>query len=458
MANEVFKRCDDAPREQYRCAHTWHMAHEWTNTHTGLYERHRYAIDVLIRHVDLEAMNIRLDDPAHVADKTTAQKIADYVVGQIIAGKFVTPKAQRAAKRRAEENPKAALVEGIDPSAMTLREMLKIYSAAYLEAKKVKGKQNASIIKRLTAHLGDRLFLSLTTLDYELYLAGLAEPEIINREKTARVRSIGSQNKARTRIGHFERWCVHRGLLERSRFYSAHGELLIHELKGEGKRERIIPIEEEVAILAHGDDVLRDWWIVAVNTGMRFGEQFEQMTCGRVNLLTREITLEYGETKNKKGRKIPLSPEAYEVLSRHVRYSNGRMRPRDELVFLHGDGTPIRDWEPRARLLTAAAKAGSHDITWHDARHEFGRRLYYLCGVPLQVIQKLYGHATFEQTAYYLNVSTEGIANGVASLGGWIAEARKQAEAEYRKQQETATLGTIATQSPREGDAAEQAA
>ena len=79
----------------------------------------------------------------------------------------------------------------------------------------------------------------------------------------------------------------------------------------------------------------------------------------------------------------------------------------DELVFAHGDGTPL-DLDLLHRMLARAQRrAGLRAIRFHDLRHSYASILT-MRGTPPRQIQSWLGHATIHMTMRYSHLSPEG--------------------------------------------------
>lgn len=136
---------------------------------------------------------------------------------------------------------------------------------------------------------------------------------------------------------------------------------------------------------------------VAINTGMRSGEQFN-LAWSSVNFQTEVLTIsrsEHGEARH-----IPMKDRVVEIL----RSLPSRMKSPYGLPGETG-GSPLnannfinRVWNP------ALKQAGLTDLHWHDLRHAFASRLI-MAGVDLRTVQELMGHKTITMTLRYAHLS-----------------------------------------------------
>jgi site-specific recombinase XerD len=138
---------------------------------------------------------------------------------------------------------------------------------------------------------------------------------------------------------------------------------------------------------------------VALNTGMRKGEQFS-VTWDQVDFTQKYIHLSV--TKNGSDRYVSLNSEALRALKAlketHVRLS----LPEGSTLFVSGQKKHMSD--PREWFAAACEEAKIQGVTWHTLRHTFALRLV-MAGVDLKTVQELMGHKTIAMTARYAHLS-----------------------------------------------------
>jgi len=133
---------------------------------------------------------------------------------------------------------------------------------------------------------------------------------------------------------------------------------------------------------------------VALNTGVRKGEQYSQ-AWPEIDLERRIVTIplsKHGETRH-----VPLNDlavAAYQQLH--------ELRAGQDWVFLNQDGT--RSTGPRKWFDKAVREAKLKDFTWHCLRHTFASRLV-MAGVDLRTVQELMGHKTIQMTCRYAHLA-----------------------------------------------------
>lgn len=173
----------------------------------------------------------------------------------------------------------------------------------------------------------------------------------------------------------------------------------------EGKhRIRWINEAEELKILttcAHlGLDELRDFIIVAIDTGFRRGELLGLRPHDFVNGL---IHLHEGTTKTDKARSVPATSRVTEILSR---------RSNQRTVFSLTAASLRHQW----RVLRAALKLEDDpQFVVHMLRHTCASRLVQR-GVSLAVVQKWMGHSNIQTTLRYAHLAPESLLVGKDAL------------------------------------------
>lgn len=172
---------------------------------------------------------------------------------------------------------------------------------------------------------------------------------------------------------------------------------------------------EVEALLAVAADT--PWYLfilTCLQTGMRFSEMIA-LRWGDINLERRGVTVqtsnvegEEDATKNWTLRWIPLGREL-------VRLLLPLAGPRTSLVFTRPDGRAISYRTAWQNLDQLCRVAGITHTGWHDLRHTFATRLG-LAGVPLNIIQKLLGHADLKTTLRYVHLNENALRSAVQTI------------------------------------------
>jgi integrase len=173
----------------------------------------------------------------------------------------------------------------------------------------------------------------------------------------------------------------------------------------EGKhRIRWINEAEELKVLTTcthlGLDELRDFIIVAIDTGFRRGELLGLEPRDIFNGL---LHLHEGETKTDKARSVPATSRVAEILAR---------RSNQRRIFNLTEPALRHQW----RVLRQAMKLEDDpQFVVHMLRHTCASRLVQR-GVPLAVVQKWMGHSNIQTTLRYAHLAPESLMVGKEAL------------------------------------------
>jgi len=177
-------------------------------------------------------------------------------------------------------------------------------------------------------------------------------------------------------------------------------------------RTRVIEPDEERALLGffelRGDFDMVDLIAVGIDTGMRRGELLK---LDPENVQGGMVRLRGEQTKNGKGRSIPLTDRARGIL--HDRKGRGT-----KTLFPALSGRKVNDaWnEARAHM----GLSDDDDFVPHAMRHTFCSRLGRL-GFNAQTIQAMSGHETLEMLKRYTHMDEGTLALAVERLANRFA-------------------------------------
>jgi integrase len=162
-------------------------------------------------------------------------------------------------------------------------------------------------------------------------------------------------------------------------------------------------------------DHLKPAILLAMNTGLRQGEQFA-LTWKNVDLKKGLLTVRAETAKANKTRHIPLNAEARAVLTEWKKQvpDSGYVFPGKE------DGKPLVEIKTAFSRLLKRADIGN--FRWHDMRHHFASRLV-MAGVDLNTVRELLGHADLTMTLRYAHLAPEHKAAAVELISGMPARA-----------------------------------
>lgn len=170
-------------------------------------------------------------------------------------------------------------------------------------------------------------------------------------------------------------------------------------------------------LLSSCDDFLRDMVVVALKTGLRFGE-LVALELKDVDIVNRQLTVKQslyrgviGSTKTNRIRFIPLLDDVSDILQLRAN-KNGHIFTRDDGKYL--SHAMCINW-----LRQACQKAGLRRIGWHTLRHTFASQLAQR-GISVIIIQSLLGHSDIKTTMRYSHLTTSVTRDAVLQLNNSI--------------------------------------
>lgn len=172
---------------------------------------------------------------------------------------------------------------------------------------------------------------------------------------------------------------------------------------------------ESRQILENTSGTLHDMILVALKTGVRFGElialEWSDIDFQEKVLIVRQAIVRgrLGSTKSNKIRHIPLTEEVCQILLAKAK--------KRGFVFTDGNNKPLKHRHYLRLLKKACEKAGLREIGWHVLRHTFAS---HLAGnnAPMKAIQEMLGHSDIVTTMRYSHVSHSTLRDAVKTLEG----------------------------------------
>jgi integrase len=192
------------------------------------------------------------------------------------------------------------------------------------------------------------------------------------------------------------------------------------ERNTEHPRERYLS-GEEIERLMTALDRWQPTWPASVDairllllTGARRGEVLG-MAWDHVDLDAGVWSKPPAATKQRRSHRVPLSPEAVELLRGRHAERDGRVVSlrRDDRVF-RGEGRMEFKLEHHWRVIRAAA--GIEDVRLHDLRHSYASLLVNQ-GYSLPMIGALLGHSEAATTNRYVHLYDKELREATASVG-----------------------------------------
>ncbi len=174
--------------------------------------------------------------------------------------------------------------------------------------------------------------------------------------------------------------------------------------------------EEADRVLANTSGLWRDVFVMALKTGLRFGE-LKALSWADVNWANSSVTVRQAWSMTKKGvdtpknnreRTVPLLPEVIDMLARRER--------RGAFIFVDERGKSFSPVQINRALRNACNRAGIRGITCHKLRHTFASHLA-AAGASMKAIQDLLGHSNLRITQRYAHLSPSSLRTTIELLG-----------------------------------------
>ncbi len=177
---------------------------------------------------------------------------------------------------------------------------------------------------------------------------------------------------------------------------------LVKRLKTPPQKYDFLTQEECRQLLDSSDGIWRDMIVVALETGMRFGEiialRWEDLDFKSGELTVTQAYAEgvLGSPKSNQLRRIPMSDSVLHILN-PTKNTKG-------LVFSDSEGNPFKRHVCNEKLRSICKRAGLRRIGWHILRHTFASHLAQ-AGANLTAIQRLLGHSDIRTTMRYAHIN-----------------------------------------------------
>jgi integrase len=156
-------------------------------------------------------------------------------------------------------------------------------------------------------------------------------------------------------------------------------------------------------------DNVRPLVLLALNTGLRRGELFS-LKWADIDADANMLTVRAAAAKSGDSRRVPLNPEAHEVLKA---WRKQQKPESDAFVFPGADGKRLTNINKSWATVCTLAKVTNFRL--HDCRHHFASRLVQL-GNDLNRVRELMGHADIKMTLRYSHLSEDNLKAAVAML------------------------------------------
>lgn len=186
----------------------------------------------------------------------------------------------------------------------------------------------------------------------------------------------------------------------------------IKRLKPPPQKYDFLTIDECGHLIASAEGIWRDMIVVALETGLRFGE-LAALSWDNLDMQRKEMTIRQafsrgvlGSPKNNRTRRIPMTNSVVEILE--------KTKQRRGYVFTM-EGKPVRQVACIKKLHRICKKAGLRNIGWHVLRHTFASHLAQ-SGANLVAVQSLLGHSDIRTTMRYAHINDEVLRTAINVL------------------------------------------
>ena len=185
------------------------------------------------------------------------------------------------------------------------------------------------------------------------------------------------------------------------------------------ERDRVLTPDEWTRLYAEAAPHLKPILKVAYHLGLRYGE-IVRLTWDRVDLRRGIITLTANDTKARKPRKVPLTPELTEVFRDlyKVRYLG------QDRVFLR-NGESIES--VRTAFENAKERAQIANLRFHDLRHCAATNMRR-AGVDVMTAMAIIGHRSEKMYKRYNTIDEADLKQAASRINTYLTLAHQEAE------------------------------
>ena len=210
-------------------------------------------------------------------------------------------------------------------------------------------------------------------------------------------------------LRHILYWAVEEG------FLPANPIARVRMARERGKRRPVLPVADELKLLAACSPHLRAIAITALDTGMRRGELLGQLWQD-LDFDRKVISVSHSKTPQGEHRLLPMTSR---VSSLFGEMRNALLEEHLEPagpIFTY-DGQPLR--RIKTAWLGAIRRAGIARLRFHDLRHTFNSRLADL-GVIADIRKELMGHSRGGDVhSIYTHVELPTLRDAIQRLDTW---------------------------------------
>lgn len=277
------------------------------------------------------------------------------------------------------------------------------WASKYLELEQVKrlgsyvGRSH-SIKQHLIPFLGRKLITEIKPEDIEQFRAQRKRPD-------GNPASVQTVNHDHIALKHCLNIAIRRGLLV------ANPASRVPMPDPNNERDRVLSSEEWDGLYRVSQPHLKPVLLVAYQLGQRFSE-ITGLTWDRVDLKRGFITLRGVDTKTKKPRQVPMTPDVRTVLQGLSKVRSLATRH----VFLY-KGRPLK--RVSRSFKTALTDAGITDFRFHDLRHCASTNLRR-AGVDTATAMKVVGHKSEKMWKRYNAIEEKDLTQAAQKLNAYL--------------------------------------
>lgn len=199
--------------------------------------------------------------------------------------------------------------------------------------------------------------------------------------------------------------------------WQLHNPCIGQRMKQPPGRVRWLTAAERERLIAACDGIaraplLRQWVIIAMNTGMRYREIIE-LEWSKIDLENDLIILSVADNKTRQHRGIPLNKNARAAIMQ-IRDYQKEHAINSSRLFTDKNGKPLLTLGKRA-FKTALKKAQLEDLTQRDLRHVAASAMIQ-AGASIQEVQEVLGHRDISTTQIYAHLAPNAARSAVQRL------------------------------------------
>lgn len=178
----------------------------------------------------------------------------------------------------------------------------------------------------------------------------------------------------------------------------------------QNERDRVLSAEEWDSLYGVAKPHLKPVLLLAYQLGQRLSE-IVGLTWDRVDLKREFIALRSIDTKTKKPRQVPLTPDVKDTLQRLWKVRSLATRR----VFMY-QGKPLRDFRTAFRT---AMEAGVSGFRFHDLRHCAATNLRR-AGIDTTTAMQIVGHTSPQMWKRYNHIHETDLTQAARTLGKYL--------------------------------------